>query len=68
MGEITVLIRAASEGDEHAAERLYERQYGDLRRLARARLRAGGRDAILDTTVVVHEAYLRLPADVVVVR
>lgn len=60
MGEITVLIRAASEGDEGASARLYERLYGDLRRLARARLRAGGRDAILDTTAVVHEAYVRL--------
>jgi len=60
MGEITVLIRAASGGDVDAADRLYERLYADLRRLARARLRAGGRDAILDTTAVVHEAYLRL--------
>ena len=60
MGEITVLIRAASEGDERASGKLYERLYADLRRLARARLRAGGRDAILDTTAVVHEAYVRL--------
>jgi len=60
MGEITLLIRAASEGDSAAAGRLYERLYADLRRLARARLRAGGRDAILDTTAVVHEAYVRL--------
>ena len=60
MGEITVLIRAASQGEEGAADRLYERLYADLRRLARARLRAGGRDAILDTSVVVHEAYVRL--------
>ena len=60
MGEITVLIRAASQGDERAASRLYERLYADLRRLARARLRSGGRDAVLDTTVVVHEAYMRL--------
>lgn len=60
MGEITVLIRAASQGDERAASRLYEHLYADLRRLARARLRSGGRDAVLDTTVVVHEAYMRL--------
>jgi hypothetical protein len=38
MGEITVLIRAASEGDERASDRLYERLYNDLRRLARVRL------------------------------
>lgn len=60
MGDITVLIHAASEGDERAADELYERLYADLRRLARARLRSGGRDALLDTSVVVHEAYVRL--------
>jgi len=31
-----------------------------LRKLARARLRAGGRNAVLDTTALVHESYLRL--------
>jgi RNA polymerase sigma factor (TIGR02999 family) len=34
--------------------------YQDLRRLARSRLRGGGRDAVLDTTALVHESYLRL--------
>lgn len=34
--------------------------YQELRRLARSRLRAGGRDAVLDTTALVHESYLRL--------
>ena len=34
--------------------------YGQLRVLARARLRQGGRESLLDTTVLVHEAYLRL--------
>lgn len=37
--------------------------YRQLRVLARARLRGGGREALLDTTVLVHEAYLRM-ADV----
>ena len=60
MGEITEFIRAARAGDERAASQLYERLYGDLRRMARARLRSGGRDEILDTNVVVHEAYARL--------
>ncbi len=60
MGEITILLRAANAGDRDAAERLYSELYGTLRRLARARLRAGGRDAILDTTAVVHESFMRM--------
>jgi RNA polymerase sigma factor (TIGR02999 family) len=34
--------------------------YRDLRRMARARLAAGGRNTVLDTTALVHESYLRL--------
>ena len=34
--------------------------YRQLRVLARARLRGGGREALLDTTALVHEAYLRV--------
>jgi RNA polymerase sigma factor (TIGR02999 family) len=34
--------------------------YPELRRLARARLRGGGRSAVLDTTALVHETYLKL--------
>ena len=34
--------------------------YRELRVLARARLRSGGRETLLDTTALVHEAYLRL--------
>jgi RNA polymerase sigma factor (TIGR02999 family) len=36
------------------------RFYAELRRLARARLAAGGRSTLLDTTVLVHESFLRL--------
>ncbi|MBC7938662.1 MAG: sigma-70 family RNA polymerase sigma factor [Chitinophagaceae bacterium] len=34
--------------------------YRQLRVLARARLRAGGRGTLLDTTALVHETYLRI--------
>jgi RNA polymerase sigma factor (TIGR02999 family) len=34
--------------------------YQELKLLARARLRGGGRDVLLDTTALVHEAYVRL--------
>ena len=36
------------------------RFYSELRRLARARLAAGGRYTLLDTTALVHESFLRL--------
>lgn len=33
--------------------------YGELRKLARSRLYDGGRNTLMDTTVLVHESYLR---------
>lgn len=46
---------AAAGVDAHFAN-----TYDELRRLARSRLRGGGRDDLLDTTALVHEAYLKL--------
>lgn len=59
-GEITRLASAWSRGEEGALDRLIEAVYDDLRALARRHLRVGERDALVDTTVLVHEAYLRL--------
>ena len=56
---VTELIRRAERGDVEAADRLFAATYADLRRLARARLRAGGRNTLLDTSSLVHESYLR---------
>jgi RNA polymerase sigma factor (TIGR02999 family) len=39
---------------------LFAANYRDLRRIAHARLRSGGRDILLDTTMLVHESYMRL--------
>lgn len=58
--DITELLRHASDGDEAAAQALFSCMYAELKRLAHGSLRRnGGRDE-LDTTVVVHEAYVRL--------
>src|SRR5581483_5118720 len=59
------LLEAARGGDAAAADELYRRLYDELRRLARAQLGRGRRNhATLDTTALVHEAYLRLqPAE-----
>ena len=46
--------------DRAAREALFATAYDQLRRLAHARLRDGGRNTLLDTTALVHESYLRL--------
>lgn len=57
--ELTDLVRRAQQGDAAASDALFTATYQELRRLARARLRGGGRSALLDTTSLVHETYLR---------
>lgn len=60
MGDITELLRGAGAGDERASGELFARMYAELKRLAHANLRRhGGRDE-LQTTMLVHEAYLKL--------
>jgi len=56
---VTELLVAWSDGDEAALERLMPLVYAELRRLARRRL-ARERGRSLQTTALVHEAYLRL--------
>jgi DNA-directed RNA polymerase specialized sigma24 family protein len=41
-------------------EQAFAGAYQELRRLARARLRGGGRNTVLDTTALVHETFLKL--------
>ena len=60
--DLTALIQRAGTGDPDAAEELFAETYADLRRLARARLRGGGRNTLLDTGALVHESYLRFAA------
>lgn len=58
-GDVTALIEAANQGDEAARERLFGLVYGELKLLARKQLR-GLPSATLETTGLVHEAYLKL--------
>lgn len=60
MTEITQLLQAASQGDRAAADRVVSQLYGELQRLARQRMRLSGDVTLLDTTALVHEAWLRL--------
>ena len=59
MSDIAELVRRVNAGEPGAQEALFEGAYGELRQLARSRLRDGGRNTVMDTTVLVHESYLR---------
>ena len=50
----------AGPGHAGSVDALFAAAYQELRKLARFRLRGGGRNAVLDTTSLVHESYLRL--------
>jgi RNA polymerase sigma factor (TIGR02999 family) len=56
---LTDLIRRAQDGDEVAMRQVFDTTYQDLMRMARGRIRQGGRGTLLDTTSLVHESYLR---------
>jgi RNA polymerase sigma factor (TIGR02999 family) len=56
---LTQLIQKAGMGDQPARDELFAAAYSELRKLARARLRDGGRNTVLETTSLVHESYLR---------
>lgn len=59
--DVTGLLEAHAQGEPEALDRLVAAVYQHLHRLARKQLRAPGRRSqTLDTTGLVHEAYLRL--------
>ncbi|HEX7118335.1 MAG TPA: ECF-type sigma factor [Longimicrobiales bacterium] len=60
--DLTALLAAAASGDREAFDRAYSLVYRELHRLARAQRRRWNGDDTLDTTALVHEAYLRLAA------
>jgi len=59
-GQITGLLRAWAAGDAAALDRLTPLVYPELRRLARHYMRREASGNTLQTTALVHEAYLRL--------
>jgi RNA polymerase sigma factor (TIGR02999 family) len=58
--ETTRLLVAARGGDREAFDLLYSRVYAELRQIAHQRLRRHRPGDTLNTTALVHEAYLRL--------
>ncbi len=62
VAEITRLLQAHEAGDPSAFDRLVPLVYDELRRLARRHLRRQPGGHTLNTTGLVHEAYLKLAA------
>lgn len=58
--EITLLLRSLRKGDEGAADKLWRLVYEELRRIARAHMRKEAPGRTLQTTALVHEAWLRM--------
>ena len=60
MGDVTVLLEAARQGEQLAVGHIFELLYPDLKRAAHARLHQRDDRLLMETGVLVHEAYLRL--------
>ena len=58
--EVTQLLLAWSNGDKSAMGQLMPLVYGELRRLAKQHMRRERAGHTLQTTALIHEAYLRL--------
>ena len=58
--QVSALLQAWRGGDAQACDRLVPFVYSELRRLARAQLRADPANRSLQPTALVHEAYMRL--------
>lgn len=67
-GQVTELLRLWRRGDGNALEQILPLVYQELRRLAHSHLRAERANHTIQSTALVHEAYLKLvgshPADV----
>jgi RNA polymerase sigma factor (TIGR02999 family) len=59
-GDITQLLTAARAGDREALNRVFAHVYDEIRAIARRQLHRVGRPDTLNTTAIVHEAYLKL--------
>lgn len=60
MGDITLILQKMEQGDEHAASELITKVYEELRKLARGKMAGESTGHTLQTTALVHEAWLRL--------
>ena len=59
-GPVTALLRQARRGSRDALDQVFPLVYAELRRLAHRQLRGRPSGQTLSTTVLIHEAYVRL--------
>ena len=59
-GQITRLLAEVRDGDRHAIDRVFNLVYAELHTAARRQLARARPGQTLDTTMLVHEAYLKL--------
>lgn len=64
MSDITEILASARSGDEGATEKLFALVYAELRRVAAQKMAREAPGHTLQPTALVHEAWLRLGADV----
>lgn len=62
-GEITILLQQIERGDPHAAAQILPLVYGELRKLAAAKMAHEPDGQTLQPTALVHEVWLRLGGD-----
>lgn len=58
--DLTTVLQAVRDGDHRAADHLFQCVYGELHRIASIQRRRWGRNETINTTALVHEAYLKL--------
>lgn len=58
--DLTVMLRQAQEGNREAVDQIFSAVYEELHGLAKAQRRKWDGNQTLNTTVLVHEAYLKL--------
>jgi RNA polymerase sigma factor (TIGR02999 family) len=58
--QLTTMLQALEAGDTNALNEVIPLVYGDLKKLARAQLRREQRADAMETTVLVHETFLKL--------
>jgi RNA polymerase sigma factor (TIGR02999 family) len=58
---LTILLKRCARGDVEAERAVFEATYSELKRLARAAFSHEGKDRTLQPSVLLHEAFLRMP-------
>ncbi len=59
MGDVTLLIERARDGDRTAIDRIFELLYPELRQIAHRRLTRSAKDGLIETTALVNECYMK---------